>query len=110
MQGDTTTNTPSTNAIFVMTHKQILQISTNRTVTYMRIIIDFCPQKSDPNHVRLTAGENLINYLENSQHKQRISQPLNSCGTASSAQRMQNICASTSKTSTLELHWIALNT
>jgi hypothetical protein len=61
-QGDTTTNTPGTDAIFVMTHEQILHIPTDRTVTYTRIVVDFRPQKSDPNRVRLTAGGNLIDY------------------------------------------------
>jgi hypothetical protein len=62
MQGNTTTNTPGTNAIFVMTHKQILQIPTNPTVTYTWIVVNFRPQKSVPNCVHLTASGNLINY------------------------------------------------
>eukprot|EP00804_Cyclotella_cryptica_P010472 CCRYP_012303-RA/>CCRYP_012303-RA protein AED:0.45 eAED:0.14 QI:0/0/0/0.6/1/1/5/0/1176 len=33
---------------------------TGRTVTYGRIVIDFHPQKADPNRVRITAGGNLI--------------------------------------------------
>jgi hypothetical protein len=45
-----------------MTHEQILHIPTDRTVTYTRIVVDFRPQKSDPNRVRLTAGGNLIDY------------------------------------------------
>ncbi len=45
-----------------MTHEQILQISNDRTVTYTRIVVDYRPQKADPNCVQLTAGGNLIEY------------------------------------------------
>ena len=31
-------------------------------VTYARIVVDYCPQKEDPNHVRITVGGNLIDY------------------------------------------------
>jgi hypothetical protein len=31
-------------------------------VTYARIVVDYRPQKADPNRVRITAGGNLINY------------------------------------------------
>jgi hypothetical protein len=61
-QGDTATNTPGTDTIFVLTHEQIKQIPRDRTVTYTRIVVDYRPQKSDPNRVRLTAGGNLIDY------------------------------------------------
>jgi hypothetical protein len=61
-QGDNTTNTPGTNSIYVMTHEQILRIPNDRTVTYTRIVVDYRPQKADPNRVRLTAGGNLIEY------------------------------------------------
>ena len=29
---------------------------------YARIVVDICPQKKDPNHVRITAGGNSIEY------------------------------------------------
>ncbi len=61
-QGDNVTNTPGTDSIFVMTHEQILRILHNRTVTYTRIVVDYRPQKADPNRVRLTVGGNLIDY------------------------------------------------
>jgi hypothetical protein len=61
-QGNAATNTPGTDTIFVLPHNQIKQIPRDRTVTYTRIVVDYCPQKSDPNQVRLTAGGNLINY------------------------------------------------
>ena len=31
-------------------------------VTYARVVVDFRPQKDDPNRVRITAGGNLIKY------------------------------------------------
>ena len=34
-----------------------------KTPTYARIVVDFRPQKSDPNRDRITAGDNLIKYL-----------------------------------------------
>lgn len=61
-QGDAATNTPGTDSIFVMTHEQTRQIPNDRTVTYTRIVVDYRPQKTDPNRVRLTAGGNLIDY------------------------------------------------
>ena len=62
-QGDTVTNTPGTNSIYVLGHEAIRNIPRDRTVTYTRIVVDYRPQKSDPNRVRLTAGGNLIEYL-----------------------------------------------
>jgi len=45
-----------------MTHDQIRTIPKDRVVTYARIVVDFRPQKEDPNRVRITAGGNLIQY------------------------------------------------
>jgi hypothetical protein len=50
-QGDAATNTPGTDSIFVMTHAEILRIPNDRTVTYTRIVVDYRPQKADPNRV-----------------------------------------------------------
>ena len=61
-QGDTLTNTPGTNSIHVLTHNEIRQIPADRTITYAHIVVDYRPQKKDPNRVRLTAGGNLIHY------------------------------------------------
>eukprot|EP00804_Cyclotella_cryptica_P020493 CCRYP_019412-RA/>CCRYP_019412-RA protein AED:0.05 eAED:-0.04 QI:0/0/0/1/0/0.5/2/0/1372 len=49
-----------TNTLFVMSHDEIANIPRGRTITYGRIVIDFRPQKTDPNSVRITAGGNLI--------------------------------------------------
>ena len=43
-----------------MSHEEIAAIPKGRTVTYGRIVIDFRPQKADPNTVGITAGGNLI--------------------------------------------------
>jgi len=61
-QGDNKTGQKGTNAIFVMTHAEIPLIPTDRTITYMRVVVDFCPQKADPHCICITAGGNLINY------------------------------------------------
>ena len=47
-----------------MDHEMIDNIPADRTVTYTRIVVDFRPQKSDPNRVRITACGNLIVYPE----------------------------------------------
>ena len=61
-QGDAETNTPGTDSIHVLTLQQIQHIPTDRTITYARIVVDYQPQKADPNRVRITAGGNLITY------------------------------------------------
>ncbi|MCP4749222.1 MAG: hypothetical protein GY874_24265, partial [Desulfobacteraceae bacterium] len=45
-----------------MTHKEIAQILEDRVVTYAQIVVNFRPQKEDPNRVQITAGGNLIQY------------------------------------------------
>ena len=45
-----------------MNHQDIANIPDDRVVTYARIVIDYRPQKADPNRVRITAGGNLIEY------------------------------------------------
>ncbi len=61
-QGDNKTGQKGTNAIFVMTQAEILLIPADRTITFVRVIIDFCPLKVDPHRIRITADGNLINY------------------------------------------------
>ena len=41
---------------------KIKTIPKDQVVTYARIVVDYRPQKKDPNRVRITAGGNLINY------------------------------------------------
>ena len=61
-QGDDRTGEKGTNAIFVMTPDEILRIPKDRVVTYGRIVVDYRPQKKDPNRVHITTGGNLIQY------------------------------------------------
>ena len=55
-------DTPGTNTIKFMTHEEIKNIPTDRTVTYARIVVDYCAHKDDPNRVRITVRGNLIKY------------------------------------------------
>eukprot|EP00804_Cyclotella_cryptica_P017050 CCRYP_003285-RA/>CCRYP_003285-RA protein AED:0.19 eAED:0.21 QI:0/0/0/1/1/1/2/0/900 len=59
-QGDRKTGEKGTNTMFVMTHTQVRDIPRDRTITYGRIVVDYRPQKEDPNRVRITAGGNVI--------------------------------------------------
>ena len=61
-QGDKKTGTPGMNAIFVLNHDEIRRIPKHKKITYARLVVDFRPQKADPNRVRMTAGGNLIEY------------------------------------------------
>jgi hypothetical protein len=61
-QGGNKTGQKDTNAIFVMTHAEILLIPADRTITYARVVVNFGPQKADPHCICITAGGNLINY------------------------------------------------
>jgi hypothetical protein len=46
-QGNLKTGQKGTNSIFVMTHEEIKNIPRNQTVTYARVVVNFCPQKAD---------------------------------------------------------------
>eukprot|EP00804_Cyclotella_cryptica_P013531 CCRYP_017239-RA/>CCRYP_017239-RA protein AED:0.45 eAED:0.45 QI:0/0/0/1/1/1/2/0/507 len=61
-QGDNKTGAVGTNTIFFMSHKDIQNIPSDRTITYARVVVDYRPQKQDPNRVRITVGGNLIDY------------------------------------------------
>ena len=50
-----------TDTFFFMTHEKIRDIPPEKTVTYARIVVDHRLQKSDPNCVRLTVGDNILN-------------------------------------------------
>ena len=54
--------TKGTNTIEFMSHAEIAKIPKGKVVMYARIVVDFRPQKEDPNRVRITAGGNLIDY------------------------------------------------
>ena len=60
-QGDNKTGQKGTNAMFVMTHKEIKRALANRKkFTYGNPVVDYRPQKEDPYRIRITAGGNLI--------------------------------------------------
>ena len=61
-QGDSKTGQKGTNSMFVMTHNEIPNIPSDRVVTYAKVVVDYRPQKEDPNRIRITAGGNLITY------------------------------------------------
>jgi hypothetical protein len=61
-QGDIKTNMPGTDSIFILEPHEIANIPNDRTVTYALVVVDYRPQKEDPNRVRITAGGNLITY------------------------------------------------
>jgi hypothetical protein len=61
-QGDKHTKTQGTDSIFVLSPAAIKTIPLDRIFTYANIVIDYGPQKLDPNRVRITAGGNLIEY------------------------------------------------
>ena len=48
--------------IFVLNHDQIKATPKYKTITYARLVMDFCPQQEDPNRIRMTARGNLIQY------------------------------------------------
>jgi hypothetical protein len=54
--------TKGTNTVFYLDPDDIHAIPKDRTVTYARIVVDYRPQKTDPNQVRITVGGNLITY------------------------------------------------
>ena len=50
-----------TNKIFFIP-KEDLPAARWKDVTYDRIVVKYCPEKSDPNRVRLTVGGDCVNY------------------------------------------------
>ncbi len=62
VQGNNKTRQKGTNSIFVMAHAEILLIPADQMITYVRVVVNFCPQKLDPHQIWITAGGNLINY------------------------------------------------
>ena len=62
-QGDNKTIQKGKKCIFVMNHDKIAQMRTKgKKLTYLRVVVDFLPQKSDPNRVIITAGGNISKY------------------------------------------------
>ena len=55
--------TKGTTIIKFMMLEEINHILKDQVVTYVLIVPDYQPQMEDPNHVQITAGDNIINYL-----------------------------------------------
>ncbi len=65
-QGCKKTGQAGTNAMFVMTHKEIMHaLAAKKNFTYANPVVDYRPQKEDPHRIRITAGGNLITYEGN---------------------------------------------
>jgi hypothetical protein len=65
-QGCNKTGQKGTNAMFVMTHGEIMHaLASKKFFTYANFVVDYRPQKDDPHRIRITAGGNLINYKGN---------------------------------------------
>ena len=62
IQGNHKIGTKGTNFIFVMSHVEISNIPRDRVVTYCRLVVDFWLQKENPNRVRMTAWDNILQY------------------------------------------------
>lgn len=46
-----------------LNHEGMCKIQRDRIVTYLRIMVDYCAHKKDPNCVRIAAGGNLVKGL-----------------------------------------------
>ena len=44
------------NIVLFMDRQQIREIPKDKTITYARIFVNYCPQKADPHRVRVTLG------------------------------------------------------
>jgi hypothetical protein len=96
-QGDCKTGQKGTNSVFVMTHKEIdIAKAAGHKWTYARVVVDHRPQirkiliESELQSVVISSHTKAVH-----QHVPPISPLPNCCGTASSARKTQNICAST---------------
>ena len=58
-QGDNRTGKKGTDTFHVMSHDEIRHIPKDRTIAYAKVVVDYRPQKEDPNRVRITfSGSN----------------------------------------------------
>ena len=59
---DKRTGAKGKNTLIILHPDQIHGIPNDQVVTYANIVVDYRPQKEDPNRVQITAGGNLIIY------------------------------------------------
>ena len=65
-QGDNLTNTPGTDAMFILSHEQIANIPRDHVITYARIVVDYRPQKQTQIKYASRLEVTSSNILENS--------------------------------------------
>jgi hypothetical protein len=66
VQGDKKTGQKGKNSVFVMTHNKIdIAKAAGHKWTYAQILVNYRPQKEDPNRIRIAFGGNLITYKGN---------------------------------------------
>jgi hypothetical protein len=64
-QGDKKPGQTGTNSVFIMTHGEIdIAMKAGHTWTYARMVVDYRPQKEDPNRIHIAIGSNLIMYIK----------------------------------------------
>jgi hypothetical protein len=73
-QGDDKTGQKETNSVFAMTQKEIdIARATCHKWTYVQIVVEYQPQKEDPNRIRIALGGNLITIKATCQRERPIS-------------------------------------
>jgi hypothetical protein len=93
-QGGNKTSQKGTNAMFVMNHEEIKTVlKAGKKFMYANLVVNHRPQKADPDHIRITAGGNLIKCDCESLVPTADIDTANSTGTVWSARRWQNTCA-----------------
>ncbi len=108
-QGYKATNTPGTNTVFFPDHDDIKNIPTDRKITYAHVIVEYRPQKPDPNRVRITVGGNITKY------PYEVTTQTVDLVTAkilgnSAVSTLKNTCVLTWQAFTSTLQWSASNT
>ncbi len=62
-QGDKKTGQKGTNGMFVMTHDELAHVlQAGKKFTFANPVVNYRPQKEDPNRIRITAMGNLVSY------------------------------------------------
>jgi hypothetical protein len=111
-QGDNKTGAAGTDTVFFMTHDEIQHIPKDRTVTYARVVVDYCPQlkKRTPIVSKLQSEVISLTTLANSPPAPPTLSPLKYCGTVWSVPRMPDTALPTSNFFTSPHQWIATST
>ena len=110
-QGGDKTGQKGTNSVFVMTHKEIDNAkAAGHKWTYARVVVDYRPQKEDPNRIRIAVGGNLITYRGNtSTRTANLTTSKLLWNSVLSTEGAHYMCLDI-KTSTSRQPWIIMNT